>query len=209
MGTEKKEKGARHLAEILSQLQQLGIEIKEAAGARDAVQIRHLQRRRDILQEELDQTRYELQEQGRAYLIDAEQKKARAREHLSGSRSLREAMIAARESIEYSAKAITLFAGRIPPKKHQYTQEEINATLQALPDLPARQYNFLRIFVLMNLLSWVNTLATYAPQYRYAWKYMSDLFRKEETDLAVEWAEESFGAALGLITWIDEQSMKL
>ena len=209
MGGKKNKQGGRRLTEILCQIQHLDIEIKEAAGARDAVRIRHLQRRRDVLQEELDRIRYELQEQGRAYLVDADEKLGRARECRSGSGSLKEAMIAARESIEYSAKAITLFTGGRPPPRHHYTREQINATLQALPEIPARQHNFLRIFVLMNLLSWLNTLATYAPEYHYAHKYMRDLFRKQEVDLALEWAEESFAAALGLITWIDEQSMKL
>ena len=191
-----------------SQLQQLGIEIQEAAGARDAPRVRQLQRRRDAVQEELDAIRYQLQEQGRAYLEEANKKLGQAREYRTNG-SYREAMIAVRESIEYSAKAITLFTGTRPPKKHIYSQEEINTTLQALPVIPARQHNFLRIFVFMNLLSWLNTLATYPPEYRYAWKYMKDLFKKEEVDLAVEWAEESFGAALQLSTWRDEQSMKL
>lgn len=151
---------------------------------------------------------YELQQQGRAYLEDAQTKVAQAREYRSSPGLSREAMISARESIEKSAKAITLFTGRRPPTKHKYKQKEIDATLQALPDIPARSHNFLRVLVRMNILYWVNTLGTYAPEYRYASKDMRNLFTKEDVDLAIEWAEDSLATAFELLNWIDDQSIK-
>jgi HEPN domain-containing protein len=133
----------------------------------------------------------------------------RASNKLSDSRTLSqtiryaEAVSAAQESIELSAKAVFLLLTPTYPRKHDFTEDEFLAVLDRLPPT-LEHYNFPRLYLLHRFWASFYTTAKYGLEVVGA--PAKKLFEQPEAELAQRHANSWNTAAIALRATLQAQS---
>jgi HEPN domain-containing protein len=109
-----------------------------------------------------------------------------------------EAISAAQECIELSAKATFLLLRGDYPKTHEFTEEQFEQLLRGIPE-HLEYHNFPRLYLLHRFWSGFYTVAKYG--YEKLSVPAKDLFKKDEAALAIKHADEWYYAARALMDW--------
>lgn len=109
--------------------------------------------------------------------IDARNSLAQGRNDVSVSDSI--------EAIEFSAKAAFLVLSQPYPKRHKFTEDELAALFDLIPD-NAKHLNFPRLFVLYRFWTSFYTMAKYGDEKLNV--AAVDLLQQAEADLALKHA---------------------
>jgi HEPN domain-containing protein len=103
-----------------------------------------------------------------------------------------EAVSAAQESIELSAKAVFLLLGPAHPRKHDFSEEEFLAVLEEVPE-GLKFHNFPRLYLLHRFWAGFYTTAKYGLEV--IGSPAKDLFQLPEAELATSHATSWYIAA--------------
>lgn len=133
------------------------------------------------------------------FLDRARNKLDEAKKHLEAWHHA-ESISACQECIELSIKATFLLLRRDYPKTHEFTEEQFEELLAAVPE-QLIGYNFPRLYLLHRFWSAFYTVAKYG--YEKLGVPAKDLFEREEATLAIKHAEKWYYAATTLMGWKD------
>lgn len=97
-------------------------------------------------------------------------------------------VLASRQSIEDSAKALCLMLGTDPPRKHYFDQEATQNALENLPPKAAPVRNFLRVFLYANLWFPTDMTCQYPFRYERAKDELKNLITNEDAGVALRHA---------------------
>lgn len=127
------------------------------------------------------------------FLDRASNKLSDSRVLLEGRVRYAEAVSAAQESMELSAKAVFLLLSPSHPRTHEFSEESFLAVIDGVP-AELRYHNFPRLFVLNRFWSIFYTTAKYGLEA--IGTPAKDLFQRPEAELAVAHANSWYLAAV-------------
>jgi len=149
---------------------------------------------------------------GMAFMQEADSQRKRARKLLE-DRDYRGCILASRQSIESSAKAVCVLLNVPFPKKHYFDEETIQAVLSRGPYGPfdmddmAERHNYLRLFLLLNLWAQVPGLIQYPFAYPVAAEDLATVISDKDAKMAVEHADECYRAAHWMLEFANQQQV--
>lgn len=149
---------------------------------------------------------------GMAFMQEADSQRKRARKLLE-DRDYKGCVLAGRQSIESSAKAVCVVLNVPFAKKHYFDEETIQAVLSKVPYGPfdmddiAERHNYLRLFLLFNLWAQVPGLIQYPFAYPLAAEDLGTVISEKDAKMAVEHADECYRAGHSMLEFASEQQV--